>query len=134
MKKNYKGILLLFLTLFFNCLLCAQEVTQSKDGVLKLLCNYNWKLDYAMINEARMSLPAKIEMRFNEDGSYSTSMNEETINGSWVFNDEKKYIGIVIKKNGARIIKLSEDEFIFIEQQTETRDTPNNSRFYFKRI
>jgi hypothetical protein len=115
MKKILYLTLSLFLAINLNSK--AQNVTQSKTELSKLLCK-TWKADYAMMNGMRINqLPNNIafECEFNTDNSYFVIKEKTKQRGIWTYNENKKYIDFAINnKTNSRITKINENELVLV--------------------
>lgn len=115
MKKILYLTLGLFLAINLNSK--AQNVTQSKTELSKLLCK-TWKADYAMMNGMRINqLPnnSAFECEFNTDNSYFVIKEKTKQQGIWTYNENKKYIELAINnKTNSRITKINENELVLV--------------------
>jgi len=129
MKKILYLIVGLFLAINLNS--TAQNVTQSKTELSKLLCK-TWKADYALINGMRINqLPNNIafEFEFNTDNSYFVIKEKTKQQGIWTYNENKKYIDLAINnKTNSRISKINENELLLVlvsDGKNNIIDLPN---------
>jgi hypothetical protein len=115
MKKILYLTVGLFLAINLNSK--AQNVTQSKTELSKLLCK-TWKTDYAMMNGMRINqLPNNIafEFEFNTDNSYCVIKEKTKQKGKCAYNESKKHIDLAINnKTNSRITKINENEIILV--------------------
>jgi hypothetical protein len=115
MKKILYLTLGLFLTINFNSK--AQNITQTKTELNTILCK-NWKVDYAIMNGMRINqLPNNIafEFEFHNDNSYFVIKEKTKRKGKWNFNQNKKYIDLIIdNKTNSRITKINENELVLV--------------------
>ncbi|MFT5254482.1 MAG: hypothetical protein ACI87N_003554 [Flavobacteriales bacterium] len=132
---DFKMKKILYLTLGFflaiNLNSKAQNVTQSKTELSKLLCK-TWKADYAMMNGMRINqLPNNIafEFEFNTDNSYFVIKEKTKQQGKWTYNENKKYIDLAINnKTNSRITKINENELVLVlvsDGKNNPVDLPN---------
>ena len=118
-------LMLLLATLSSN----AQNVTHSKEEVSNLLC-HDWKIDHVMINAAKIPMMANITFKFRPDNTYEVTMANDTMAGTWFFDEAEKYIALDTKNKTLRIVSLEKNSFSLVEVKTDDfRDTPKNSTF-----
>lgn len=119
-----------FVLFILSCFsLSAQNVVHSKEEVSNMLC-HDWKIDHVMINAAKIPMTANITFTFRPDHTYDVTMANDTMSGTWVFDEVQKYIALDTKKKTLRIVALDENAFSMVEVKTDDfRDTPKNSTF-----
>lgn len=110
----------------------AQNITQNKETIVKVLCK-TWGANYAMMNGLKvekMGQMKTLEYSFKADGTY---LANKTATGNWKFNAQKKQIELYLDGILKSTITSLQSKKMVMVLATD-KAAPKGSKFeiYFK--